>query len=158
GRRVYVLASFGLEALGDTVTRGLLAAGADAVLDTSGADDSVVAAAANRFQADLCLALAPGAVDQCRCCYFASGTFRSEAGYRVASALQDELAPLLPGGTACGRAHGLLRETRMAAVVCELVERGDIDAMRTLVTRAGDIGRAIVTGVRRGFEEVPEGD
>jgi len=46
----------------------------------------------------------------------------------------------------------------MAAVVCELVERGDVAAMRRLVTRAGDIGRAIVTGVRRGIEEVPPED
>jgi N-acetylmuramoyl-L-alanine amidase len=153
GRRVYVLAALGLEAVGDAVTRGLLAAGANAVLDTSSADDSVASAAANRFDAGLCLALGSGATDQCRCCYFASGTFRSEAGYRVAAAVQDELGRLFPGGTACGRAHGLLRETRMAAVVCELVERGDVDAMRALVARAGDVGRAVVTGVRRGFEE-----
>jgi N-acetylmuramoyl-L-alanine amidase len=155
GRRVYVLAALGLEALGDAVTRGLLAAGADAVLDTSGADDSSVAVAANRFDADLCLALGSGPEDESRCCYFASGSFRSEAGYRVASAVQEELVRLFPGGSACGRAHGLLRETRMAAVVCELVERGDVEAMGQLVARAGDVGRAVVAGVRRAFEEAP---
>jgi N-acetylmuramoyl-L-alanine amidase len=153
GRRVYVLAELGFEALGDAVTRGLLAAGADAVLDTSGADESVAAAAANRFEANLCLALGAGAADECRCCYFASRAFRSEGGFRIASAVQAELARLLPGGAACGRSHGLLRETRMAAVVCELVARADVVAMRGLVARAGDIGRAIVGGVRRGIEE-----
>ena len=155
GRRVYVLAMLGFEALGDAVTRGLLAASADAVLDTSGGDDSAVAAAANRFEADLCLALGSGSADECRCCYFSSGTFRSEGGYRVATAVQEELTSLLPGGGACGRSHGLLRETRMAAVVCELVEGGDVEAMRGLVARAGDIGRAIVHGVRRGIEDAP---
>ena len=155
GRRVYVLAALGFEVLGDAVTRGLLGADADAVLDTSGGDESVAAAAANRFDADLCLALGSGAADECRCCYFASGTFRSEGGYRVATAVQEELLHLLPAGAACGRSHGLLRETRMAAVVCELVERGDVEAMRGLVARAGDVGRAIVHGVRRGIEEAP---
>ncbi|MGH9030782.1 MAG: peptidoglycan-binding protein [Acidimicrobiia bacterium] len=158
GRRVYVVAALGFEALGDAVTRGLLAAGADAVLDTSSADESVTAAAANRFEADLCLALGSGPADECRCCYFASRTFRSERGYRVATGVHEELGRLLPGGSACGRSHGLLRETRMAAVVCELVERGDVDAMRGLVARAGDIGRAIVHGVRRGIEDTPADD
>ena len=46
----------------------------------------------------------------------------------------------------------------MAAVVCELAERGDVEAMRRLVARAGDVGRAIVTGVRRGIEEPPPDD
>lgn len=159
GQRVYVLAALGFEALGDAVTRGLRAAGAEAVLDTSGADDSAVATAVNRFEADLCLALGPGSADECRCCYFASGTFRSEAGYRIATAVHAELGQLVPGGSACGRAHGLLRETRMAAVVCELVERGDVDAMRGLVARAGDVARAIVTGIRHAIEQpLPEND
>jgi len=155
-RRVYVLAAPGLEALGDAVTRGLLGAGADAVLDTTGGDDSAVAAAANRFEADLFLGLRPGADAECRCTFFAAGSFRSEAGFRVATAVQEELAGLLPGADAAGRAYGLLRETRMAAVVCELVERGDVAAMRRFVTRAGDVGRAIVDGVRRGVERPPD--
>ncbi len=158
GRRVYVLAAPGLEALGDAVTRGLLGAGADAVLDGTGGDDSAVASAANRFEADLFLGLRPGPDTECRCSFFSTGSFRSEAGFRVASGVLEELASLLPSGAPEGRAYGLLRETRMAAVVCELVERGDVAAMRRLVTRAGDIGRAIVTGVRRGIEEVPPED
>jgi hypothetical protein len=44
----------------------------------------------------------------------------------------------------------------MAAVVCELVERGDVAAMRNVVARAGDVSRAIVRGIRRGVEEPPD--
>ena len=153
GRRVYVVAAAGLEALGETVSGDLTTAGADAVLDVSGGDESSVAAAANRFEAELFLALRPAADPASRCTYFASGEFRSEAGYRVAAAVQAELTGLL--GTepeVAGRAYGLLRETRMAAVVCELVEHGDIAAMRQLVTNAGAIGRAIVRGARKAYE------
>jgi len=155
GRRAYVMAAPGLEVLGDAVTRGLLGAGADAVLDSTGGDDSAVAAAANRFEADFFLGLRPGADAECRCAFFSAGSFRSEAGFRVATAIQEELSGLLPGTAMAGRAHGLLRETRMAAVVCELVERGDVAAMRRLVAGAGDVGRAIVRGVRRGIERPP---
>jgi len=40
----------------------------------------------------------------------------------------------------------------MAAVVIEVVPEGDVDAMRTLVTKAGDAGRAIVRGVQQAIE------
>jgi hypothetical protein len=53
---------------------------------------------------------------------------------------------------ASGRSYGVLRETRMPAVVCELVPDGDVGAMRDLVTRAGAAGRAIVLGVREAIE------
>lgn len=157
GRRVYVLATPGFDTLGDAVARGLVNVGADAVLDNTGDDESFVAGEANRFGADLFLALRSGETDECRAAYFASGRFRSEAGYRVARAVQEELAAFFPASSEpCGRAYALLRETRMAAVVCELVARGDIDGMRRLVARAGDVGRAIVAGVRRGIEEPPD--
>ncbi len=158
GRRVYLTAAPGFEALGDALAKGLVDAGAGALLDSSGADDSTTAASANRFGAALFLALRPGAGGDCLCTYFASGSFRSEAGYRVATAVQGELAAVLPSATApCGKAYGILRETQMAAVVCELVARGDVEGMRHVVARAGDVSRAIVRGVRRGVEEPPEG-
>jgi N-acetylmuramoyl-L-alanine amidase len=155
GKRVFVTAAPGFEALGDAVCRGLVDAGAGALLDSSGSDDSTTAAAANQFGAALFLELRPGAGDEgCLCTYFSSGTFRSEAGYRVAAAVQDELAGVLPTAPEpCGKAYGILRETRMAAVVCELVERGDVEEMRNVVARAGDVSRAIVRGVHRGVEE-----
>jgi len=46
GRKVYVAAAPGLAVLGEQVTRGLLDAGSRALLDTSGADDSLLANAA----------------------------------------------------------------------------------------------------------------
>jgi N-acetylmuramoyl-L-alanine amidase len=155
GKRVFVTAAPGFEALGDAVCRGLVDAGAGALLDSSGSDDSTTAAAANQFGAALFLELRPGVGDEgCLCTYFSSGTFRSEAGYRVAAAVQDELAGVLATAhEPCGKAYGILRETRMAAVVCELVERGDVEGMRNVVARAGDVSRAIVRGVRRGVEE-----
>jgi len=158
GRRVFITAAPGFDALGDAVCRGLAEAGAGALLDSAGSDDSTTAAAANRFSAALVLALRAGGADRrCLCTYFSSGTFRSEAGFRVATAVQDELRNVLetaPEPT--GKAYGILRETRMAAVVCELVERGDVTAMRNVVARAGDVSRAIVRGVRRGVGEEPD--
>ena len=58
-RKVFVAATPDLAALGESVARGLLDAGAESVLDTSGADDSVVVADANRFGADLFFAMRP---------------------------------------------------------------------------------------------------
>lgn len=154
GRRVFVASDPGFETLAGAVVRDLLEAGADATLDTSGAGDSVLAAEANRYTADLFLAFRPGDAPGCRCSYFESGRFRSEAGYAVAAAVSAELAPLL-GGDACtaGRAYAVLRETRMAAVICEPVAQVDVEAMRALVLRGADVARAVVRGVRRGVEQ-----
>ncbi len=157
GRRVYLAAAPELHALADRVRRGLLEAGALAVLDTSGDDDSALAAAANRYEADLFFGLRPGNEPGCRCSYYESGRFRSEAGFRVATAVGAELAAVLgrePG--VCGRTHTALRETRMAAVLCEPVARDDLAATRRLVTVGPDIATAIVRGVRRGVEEPPD--
>jgi N-acetylmuramoyl-L-alanine amidase len=159
GKRVFLTAAPGLDALGDAVARGLVDAGAGALLDTSGADDSTIASSANQFGAALFLALRAGTSGAGVCSYFSTGTFRSEAGYRVAAAVQAELAGVLPSASEpCGKAYSILRETRMAAVVCELVERGDVIGMRNVVARTGDISRAIVRGVRRAVEEPPDAD
>ena len=153
GRRVYVVAAPGLGVVGEQVTRGLLDAGATAVLDASGDDDSFVAGEANRFEADLVLALRSGDVTGWRCAYFAAPRFRSDVGLEVASAVGAELGTVLAGPEEiCGRSYPILRETRMPAVVCELVSEDDADAMGGLVARAGDAGRAIVAGVARAIE------
>jgi hypothetical protein len=129
------------------------------VLDASGDDDSFVAMEANAFDAEHFLALRLGDTPGCRCVYFASGRFRSEIGYAVATATQAELAGLLPTDhSACGKAYAILRETRMPAVVCELAPEGDVDAMRAVVAAAGDVGRAIARGMRLGIEEPPLDD
>jgi len=160
GQRIYLAVAPGLQALGDAVARSLADAGAHALLDAGGGDSTAVAAEANRFDADLFLAIRPGDAPGCRCSYFASGTFRSEAGYRLASAVQEELANTLGAdqGATCGKAHALLRETRMAAVVCEPVQESDVEGMGRLVARGDDVGRAIARGVRRGIEDPPDDD
>ncbi len=43
----------------------------------------------------------------------------------------------------------------MAAVICEPVAQGDVDAMRELVLRGPDVAHAVVRGVRRGVEQPP---
>jgi N-acetylmuramoyl-L-alanine amidase len=151
-RKVYVAAKPELVALGERVAKELVDAGADALLDASGNDDTTIAIEANRFAADVFLALRAGDAD-CRCAYYATRDFRSEAGFAIATAIKDELAAVLPGATgADGKAYAALRETHMAAVVVELIPEGDIDAMRTLVTRAGATARAIVRGLQQAIE------
>jgi N-acetylmuramoyl-L-alanine amidase len=153
GRRVFVAASPGFVALGEQVTRGLLDAGATALLDASGAGDSALAEEANRFGADLLVALRAGDEEGSRCAYYSSERFTSEVGHDVAESIRSNLVSVLPAAAeTSGRSYGVLRETRMPAVVCELVPDGDVGAMRDLVTRAGDAGRAIVLGVRSAIE------
>jgi N-acetylmuramoyl-L-alanine amidase len=153
GRRVYLSVNAGLVALGSTLARALRSAGAHPLLDSAAADPAVVAAQANRFGADLCFALRPGDEPGCHCSYFANAAFRSEAGYQVAVAVQREVTALIPGdpNDVRGRTFSLLRETRMAAVVCE--PGGDPADMARLVGRAAEVGDAISRGIRRGMEE-----
>jgi N-acetylmuramoyl-L-alanine amidase len=114
----------------------------------------VLAAEANRYAADLFLAFRAGDAPGCRCSYYESGRFRSEAGHAVADAVSRELAPII-GGDACvaGRTYAVLRETRMAAVICEPVAADDVATMRTLVVRGAEVAQAVVRGVRRGVEQ-----
>jgi N-acetylmuramoyl-L-alanine amidase len=154
GRRIFLAVVPGFDALADRVLRGLLEAGALVVLDSSGSDDSALAAAANRYEADLFFGLRPGEEPGCRCSYFESGHSRSEAGYRVAKAVSDELAVVLAtDAEVCGRRYTALRETKMAAVLCEPAAHDDIVGTRHLVTAGSQVARAIVAGIRRGFEE-----
>jgi N-acetylmuramoyl-L-alanine amidase len=154
GRRVYVAVTPGFSVLGDRVCRGLVAAGALAALDASGSDDTALAAAANGYDADLFLGLRPGDEAGCGCSYFESGAFRSEAGYRVAAAVAAELGAVLGSPSRlCGRRTAALRETRMAAVICEPVAHDDVAATRRLVTGTAAVAQAIVEGVRLGVEQ-----
>jgi N-acetylmuramoyl-L-alanine amidase len=156
--RVYVAVGPEFQALGDAVGRALSGVGAQTITDLSGEDDSTIAARANQYRADLFVAIRAGDRSGCRCHYFASGEFRSEAGFRVASAIQEELEPVLgpsAGEGPCGRTFAILRETRMAAVVCEPVGEHDVDAMGALVAAVADVAAAIARGIRRGVEEQP---
>jgi N-acetylmuramoyl-L-alanine amidase len=153
GRTVYLAVEPGLAVLGGAVAKGLAAAGAARVATaTSGEDDSTLAAEANRFEAHCCLAIRSGD-DEPRCAYFATTKFRSEAGFRLAQHLDAELTPLL-GHTdgVVGKSYPLLRETRMPAVICEIVPAGDAAALQSLVASNHEIAEAIVRGTRRGVE------
>ena len=144
---MFVAAAPGFETLANLVTRGLVEVGAAAALDATGVADPVLAAEANRYAADLFLAFRSGDAPGCRCSYFESGRFRSEAGFAVADAVSRELAPIF-GGEPCvsGRTYAVLRETRMAAVICEPVAADDLGGMRTLVRRGADVAACGLRG------------
>jgi N-acetylmuramoyl-L-alanine amidase len=152
--RVFLVTDPGLAALGTSVARGLRDAGARVVFDATGADDSLLAAEANRFEADAFVALVAGADDGARCAYFSNQAFRSEGGYALAVRLTEELRAALDDvEEPVGRTYRLLRETRMTAVVCELAPRDDAAAVAGLVARLPALSRALIDGVRRGIEE-----
>ncbi len=156
--RVFVSVGPEFQTLGDVIGRSLSSAGAQTITDLSGEDDSTIASRANQYRADLFIGLRAGDRSGCRCHYFASGEFRSEAGFRIAQAIQSELEPVLGptvGDGPCGRTFVILRETRMAAVVCEPVGEHDVEAMGALVAAVADVGAAITRGIRRGIEEQP---
>jgi hypothetical protein len=68
--------------------------------------------------------------------------------------VSDELAVVLAtDADVCGRRYTALRETKMAAVLCEPAAHDDIVGTRHLVTAGSQVARAIVTGIRRGVEE-----
>jgi len=62
GMRIYLATGPELHGLGDALVRRLIDAGAEAILDPSGADDAELAAAANDLRADLFLSLRLGPV------------------------------------------------------------------------------------------------
>ena len=153
GRRVYLSSGAGLAALGSTIARELQTAGAHAVFDIATVDPSAIAEQANRFEADLCFVLQAGNEAGCHCSYFANVSFRSEAGYQVATAVQREIVAMIPGdpGDVRGRTFPLLRETKMAAVVFE--PASDPGQMARLVQAGSGVGVAIASGIRRGMED-----
>ena len=129
---MFVAAAPGFETLGDAVVRGLAELGAGAALDATGADDPVLAAEANRYAADLFLAFR--ARRRSRAAVAATSS-RAASGPRRAtrwprrSARSWRRSSEATRGIA-GRAYAVLRETRMAAVICEPVAQADVDAMR----------------------------
>jgi N-acetylmuramoyl-L-alanine amidase len=154
GTRVFIATDLGLAALGTAVASALRRQGAIVALDTAGEDATLVAVTANRFNAAVFVALTTGDARGARCAYFANKTFRSEGGFCVAERLTAALADVLDDvEPTIGRTYRLLRETRMAAVVCELLEGEDADATAHLAAHMPDVARAIATGIRRGVEE-----
>jgi N-acetylmuramoyl-L-alanine amidase len=155
-RRLYVAADPELARLGAAVARGLLTSGARVLLG-SGRADSSLADEANRYEAHVVIALRAGDEPGSRVTYFATPTFRSERGYslalRIAEALDGGFGPV----TACGRAYGILRETRMAAVEYQPAGSDDRVALEAAAAAPLKLVDAIICGVRRGVEEPVDG-
>lgn len=153
-RRLFLIVDPGIQALGVEVARRLREAGADVVLDDSGAGADVLAAEANQYAGDICLTLGSGTEPGVRCAYFATQRFRSEAGFWVASRMTSALGLVFDRVEApVGRTYRILRETRMAAVVVELFSTAEPDAASMLSPLVPALASALVEGVRRGVEE-----
>lgn len=153
-RRVFLVVEFGLAALGNGLARRLRTEGAIVVQDASGDDHDVLAAQANAFGADVCVAIGTGTEPGARCAYFANQTFRSEAGMFLAHGVTETLRAVLPRvDEPTGRTYRLLRETRMTAVMCELFSRDEPTGASLLASSGPDLARALTAGVRKGIED-----
>jgi N-acetylmuramoyl-L-alanine amidase len=153
-RRVFLVVDPGLAALGATFARRLRDEGAIVAPDTSGDEHDVLAAQANAFGADVCIAIGTGTEPGARCTYFATQTFRSEAGRGLAYGVTNTLRSVLPRvDEPTGRTYRLLRETRMTAVVCELFSRDEPAGASLLATSGAELARALAAGVRKGIED-----
>jgi N-acetylmuramoyl-L-alanine amidase len=153
-RRLFLIVDPGLSALGATTRKRLLEEGATVAIDASGEDHSVLAAQANEFAADVCVAIGTGTEPGARCAYFANQTFRSEGGMYLARGMTEQLRAILPRvDDPAGRTYRLLRETRMAAVVCELFSREEPAGAAALTARGPELAVALAAGIRRGIEQ-----
>lgn len=154
-RRVFLAVELGFDQIGTPLRQALERVQAQVMHDVSGAEDTQLAARANRWRADLFVAVRRGMVEGWEIAAFESGTFRSERGWHAAANIATELSRV-PGTAAdlepVGRAYELLRETRMAAVVCS-VGATDAGALARTMSRSSEIGGAIAGGIRRCFDE-----
>jgi N-acetylmuramoyl-L-alanine amidase len=156
-RRLFLVIDPGLSALGAATRRCLTDEGATVASDASGDDPAVLAGQANAFGADVCLAVLTGTEPGARCVYFANQTFRSEGGFYLARGITQQLRTVLPRvDEPAGRTYRLLRETNMAAVVCELFSRDEPAGAASLMARGPEIAKALAVGVRLGIEQPVE--
>ena len=153
-RRLFLVVDPGLAALGAATRRRLIEQGATVASDMSGDDQSVLAQQANAFGADVFVAILTGAEPGARCAYFANHTFQSVGGLCLARGITEHLRPVLPRvDEPAGRTYRLLRETRMAAVVCELFSLDDLAGAAMLTSRVAELAIALALGVRQGIEQ-----
>jgi N-acetylmuramoyl-L-alanine amidase len=153
-RRVYLAVELGFDQIGTPLRQGLERHRAQVMHDVSGADDHDLAARANRWDADLFLAVRGGGRGQWETAFFETATFRSERGCHAAGTIVHALADAGVDAEvlAVGRAYTVLRETRMAAVVCS-VGGGGAGGLARTIARSAEVGAAITEGTRRAFEE-----
>ncbi len=157
GRRVYLAVAPGFDQIGTALRQALERHQAQVMHDLSGATDAVIAERANRWQSQLVLAIRSGEAPTWQCLYFSSGGFRSERGAHTAELIAEELTRVCSSDHPCaGKAYTILRETRMATIVCTL---GDDDPshLADLMVHSTELGRAIGRGAQRGFEEARAG-
>jgi N-acetylmuramoyl-L-alanine amidase len=158
GLRVFLVAEPAMSALAHSVYRAMGNLGGVVALDVSGDDPSVLTAQANRFEAGAFLALTNNGDPGVRCAYFSSGRFRSEGGLGLALRLTESLRTVVDDvDEPVGRTYRFLRETRMTAVVCELVGRNAGEARLMLTAQLPAMTQALVEGLRRGVEDPPDG-
>jgi len=146
-----------MSALAHSLYRAMGNLGAVVALDVSGDDPSVLTAEANRFGAGAFLALTNSGDPGVRCAYFSSGSFQSVSGHGLALRLTEALRAVVDDvDDPIGRTYRFLRETRMTAVVCELVGRDEPAARAILTAQLPAMTIALVEGLRRGVEDPPD--
>lgn len=121
GRRIAIGETGGLAALADKLGGVLIEAGAVVVV-LHHPDESVQAVEANEFNASVYLGLAVLDEPGRRTAYYATDDFHAVGAKRLADLLIEELPapPLGVPSSTVGMRLPILRETRMAAVLCEL--------------------------------------
>lgn len=135
-------------ALGEAIRSGLTNIGSPVVVETGGMEDQHLIHAANGCGASWVISVRPGSEPGCHLHYFGGPRFTSHAGQHLAETLAAALAKTaIPGPhVAAPRTFMLLRETKMPTVSIELVQEGDADATRELVSDTPAIADAIVAG------------
>jgi N-acetylmuramoyl-L-alanine amidase len=146
GRRIVLCCADRYQAAATGIAHGLAAL--DAAVEVV-SDITEVAATANDADVDLALVVQPFDDPQCRVAYYGTDAYRSLRGSAIARRIADSLdACYGPGAGAVARTFGVLRETRMAAVVCQ-------PSPSTVGTDLTCLAGALVAGVRAGFENPP---
>jgi N-acetylmuramoyl-L-alanine amidase len=142
GRRVVIGQLGGVDALVRTLGQALRLLGST-VLTVDEPDGAGQAAAANRFEADVYVGLV-AAADRPGIAYYATTGFESVGGHRLAELLHHELStgPDDPVSAPVGMRLPVLRETRMPAVLVELLPPGE-----HAPAAAAAIGRALARWV-----------
>lgn len=142
GRRIGIGESGGLGALADATGRALVESGA-VVAVLHHPDDSVQAGEANAFGADAFVSLVTRDEPGCATSFYAARAFESAGGRRLAELVLEEVdADVFPPADGpVGMQLPILRETRMAAVVCELGPPGRV------VEHTGELARGLARAV-----------
>lgn len=156
GQVVFLSAAPEFSLLGSVIERHLVKMGVSVIADHNGTDDHTLIEEANRSEASIFISVSLGDRPGSRVCFFESERYRSEAGYRMATAVSTELSSVLNDletTSTSGRMLRVLRETKMAAVVIQPAGENDAGSTAAVVQRVEEIGIAIAAGVQRGIEK-----